>query len=156
MSQEPNEGDLVAFNIDAKPTDDDDYNWMHTMCETAASGAVMFHAADALKVVGGFRMYRDLIQQNLEAVDYDIAGQDFVRWKKADRQTRGDVPDKWVGDMWESLDEIFIDAVTEKGMDPAEAFDHYDRWVTTTREEFERVHDEEGFFERVDEMGSER
>lgn len=137
------------FHVDAKPTDDEDYNWIHTNCETIATGILMEADPVGQKIVGIFRMYRDFIQENLEAVGGTIEPQRFVAWLRHESETRGSVGG-WEDDAFEALDETLIEAVEERQMQPSEAVELYDEWVETTTQEFEEIHDMEGWFEDVE------
>jgi len=120
----------VAFQIDAKPSDDEDFNWVHTMCETVATGVVLEASPGGHRIVAIFQMYRDFIEENLDSVQGPLDPQRFVNWLTAESESRPSTPDQWVDDMFEALDELFIDAVEDQQMQPAEAFEHYDRYVT--------------------------
>lgn len=139
-----------AFGIDAKPTDDEDYNWMHVSCETIATGVLMYHDPVGQKIVGIFRMYRDFLEENLEEVDWSIEGERFVAWLRNQSETRGEVPGEWEGDAFEALDDTLIEGVEERGLDPKEAYDLFDQWVEATTDEFEQMHDMEGWFDDVE------
>lgn len=142
--------ELRVFRIDAKPTADDDYNWLHTLCEAMATQVFVQYQPPGQRIVGVFRMYRDFIQENLEAVDGEIEGDRFVDWLTDESETRDPTPNQWEGEMFEGLDGLFIDAIETRDMTPAEAFAAYDEYVEELTEEFEQMHDIEGFFENVE------
>jgi hypothetical protein len=119
----------VAFQIDAKPSDDEDFNWIHTMCETVATGVVLEASPGGHKIVAIFQMYRDFIEENLDSVQGPLDPQRFTNYLEAESESRPPTPDQWVDDMFEALDELFIDAVRDQGMQPEETFEHFDRYV---------------------------
>ena len=120
----------VAFQIDAKPSGDEAFNWIHTMCETVATGVVLEASPGSHRIVAIFQMYRDFIEENLDSVQGPLDHTRFVNWLTAESESRPPTPDPWVDDMFEALDELFIDAVQDQQMQPEEAFEHFDRYVT--------------------------
>ena len=120
----------VAFQIDAKPSDDEAFNWIHTMCETVATGVVLEASPGGHRIVAIFQMYRDFIEENLDSVQGPLDPTRFVNWLTAESESRPPTPDPWVDDMFEALDELFIDAVQEQQMQPEEAFEHFDCYVS--------------------------
>lgn len=137
------------FKIDASPTGDGHYNRIHAECETIASAILMDHDPVGQKIVGIFRMYRDMIGdalQDAQDAGETVTDDQFVAWLEAAAEQRGAVGG-WEDDAFEALDELFIDNVEESELSPREVFEYFDRYVEETTEEFEQTHGMEGFFE---------
>jgi hypothetical protein len=137
------------FHIDAAPTEDGHYNRIHTECETVATAILMEHNPVGQKIVGIFRMYRDMVEDALSEADEEVTDDQFISWLQATAEQRGTVGG-WEDDAFEALDELFIQNIEDTDPSPREVFDYFDRYVDETTKEFEQVHDMEGFFADVE------
>lgn len=125
---------IGGFSIDAKPSDDEDYNWIHTNCETIASAVAMKYSPPGEKVVAIFRMYRDHIQENTEPFDGPIDPDRFVAWLR-DHTYDSSTVGEWEAEMFRGLDEMLAGAVETQEMDPTVAQGHFSVYVERTTEE---------------------
>lgn len=146
MSKTPTD---ELFKIDAAPTEDDHYNRIHTECEAVATAILMEHDPVGQKIVGIFRMYRDMIRDALSEANEEVTDEQFISWLQATAEQRGTVGG-WEDDALEALDELFIQNVEDTDLSPREVFDYFDNYVDKTTKKFEQMHDMEGFFANVE------
>lgn len=149
---DPETGPGGIFHIDANPTDDGHYNRIHAECETVATTILMEHNPVGQKIVGIFRMYRDMIGDALEEAaeaGETVGDQQFINWLNATAEQRGTVGG-WEDDAFEAFDELFIQNVEDTELSPREVFEYFDRYTEETTAEFEQIHDMEGFFDGVE------
>jgi hypothetical protein len=142
----PSEG---LFHIEAKPTDDEGYNQIHTECETIATAILMEHDPVGQKIVGIFRIYRNFISEALEEADEVVTDDQFIGWLQHTVKHRGEIGN-WEDDAFEALDDLFIQNIENTDLSPREVFDCFDRYVEQTTEGFEQTHGMEGFFDNAE------
>lgn len=70
--------------------------------------------------------------------------QTFVQWMRSAERNPADYPDPKAARLVEILDHQLIEAVEERQMQPMEAINALDDWVTESSEDFEETHDLEG------------